>query len=425
VEREPNNTLTQAQELAWVGTPPASAVKGNIDRTDAGKVVDVDVFKFVVPGQRTAVSSDAGRASDQLAAAKRLSLVASPEAGLALAVDLLDEALRPVKTVAAGPGEAVGLPNMAVLPGCTYYLRIKAAPAPAGKKGQVPVDAGVSAGTSYLITALLLDFDVADEREPNDRLESAGELSWQGRSALASGLYGWRRDEDWYRLSLDAIEPGWVLNLDLDGVDDVAAGLTVNDSAGRKIVAVRGRKGEKLTLRNLVLPNVVGDAGAPAAAGRSWYVVVRAESGLDREHRYVVHVEAAQPETRGAFETEPNDDAAHASPLAEGTTTGYLSVGDVDVFRYLAAEPRELTIEVSPPSRVRARVEIIRERDGQVLAEAAAVKARQTVRILGFSAPAEPILVRLSQGKHDGNASEPYLLKVTSRPLPQDAGRRD
>ncbi len=422
VEREPNNTPTQAQELAWAGSPPAAAVKGNIDRTEAGKAVDVDVFKFVVPGQHVAVSSDAGQAADRLAAAKRLSVVINPEAGLALAVDLLDEALRPVKTVAAGPGEVVGLPNMAVLPGCTYYLSVKAAPAPA--KGHGALDAGVSVGSSYLMTVLLLDFEIADEREPNDRLEAAGDLSWQGRSALASGLFSWRRDEDWYRLSLDAIDPGWVLNLDLEGVDNVAAGLTVNDSAGRKIVAVRGRKGENLTLRNLVPPSMMADAGAPAAS-RYWYVVVRAESGVDREHRYVLRVEAAQPEARGAFETEPNDDAAHASPLAEGTTTGYLSVGDVDVFRYLAAEPRELNIEVSPPSRVRAKVEIIRERDGQVLAEATAAKARQTVRIFGFSAPTEPILIRLSQGKHDGNASEPYLLKVTSRPLPRDAGRPD
>jgi hypothetical protein len=424
VEREPNNTPVQAQELAWAGSPPAAAIKGNIDRTDAGKAADVDVFKFVVPGQRVAVSPDAGPAADRLVAAKRLSVVVAPEAGIALAVDLLDEALRPVKSVAAGPGDAVGLPNMAVLPGWTYYLRVKAAPAPASRKGQAPIDAGASGGSSYLMTVLLLDFEIADEREPNDRLEAAGDLSWQGRSALASGLFGWRRDEDWYRLSLDAIEPGWVLNLDLDGVDEVAAGLTVADSAGRKVVAVRGRKGEKLTLRNLVPPNAMADAGAPAA-GRTWYVVVRAESGLDRDHRYVLRVEAAQPEARGAFEAEPNDDAAHASPLAEGTTTGYLSVGDVDVFRYLAAEPRELNIEVSPPARVRAKVEIIRERDGQVLAETAAAKARQPVRIFGFSAPTEPILIRLSQGKHDGNASEPYLLKVTSRPLPRDAGRPD
>jgi hypothetical protein len=100
-------------------------------------------------------------------------------------------------------------------------------------------------------------------------------------------------------------------------------------------------------------------------------------------------------------------------------------VGDVDVFRYLAAEPRELDIEVSPPSRVRVKLEVIRERDGQVLAESVAAKARQQVRILGLSAPAEPILLRLSLGKHDGNAGEPYLLKVASRPSQSDAGKRD
>jgi hypothetical protein len=152
-------------------------------------------------------------------------------------------------------------------------------------------------------------------------------------------------------------------------------------------------------------------------------LVVRAESGLDREHRYVLRAEAVLPEARAGFETEPNDDAAHASSLADGTTTGYLPIGDVDFFRYLAGEPRELDIEVSPPSRVRVKVEVSRERDGQVLAEAVAAKAHQTVRILGFACSAGPILIRLSQGKHDGNASEPYLLKVVSRLAQRDAGR--
>jgi len=183
---------------------------------------------------------------------------------------------------------------MAVLPGGAYYLRVRAAPGPA-KKGRRTPDAGAPAGSSYQMALLLLDFEVADEREPNDRLETAGELSWQGGSALAAGLFGWRHDEDWYRLPLDFVGPGWVLNLDLDGVEGVAAGLAVNDSAGRKIVAVRGRKGEKLTLHNLVLPSVVADAGAAAAGGRWWYLVVRTESGIDRERRYVLHAEAVLP----------------------------------------------------------------------------------------------------------------------------------
>ncbi len=419
-EREPNNTPAQAQPLTWAGTPPATAVKGTIDRTGAGRVADVDVFKIVVPGQHTVVSSDAGHAADALIEAKRLSVVINPEAGLALAVELLDDTERVVKTVAGGPGEMVGLPNMAVSPGCTYYVRAKGAPT---SKGRGSVDAGALGGGSYHMALLLLDFEFADEREPNDRPESAGEMFWQGRSALVAGLFGWHRDEDWYRLPIDAIEPGWVLNLDLEGVEGVAAGLAVNDSAGRKIVVVRGRKGERLTLHNLVLPHVAGDAGVSAVGGRWWYLVVRAEGGLDRERRYVLHAEAALPDARGGFETEPNDDADHASSLADGTTTGYLPVGDVDVFRYLAGEPRALDIDVSPPSRVRVRLEVLRARGGQVLAEAVAAKGRNTVSIVGLSCPAEPILIRLSQGKHDGNASEPYALRVTSRPLHSDAGK--
>lgn len=423
-EREPNNTQAQAQELTWVGTPSAVTINGRIDRPEAGKAADIDVFKLVVPGERVAAFLDAGQAADWRLHAKRLSVVINPEVGLAVALELLDETARVVKTVAAGPGEAVGLPNMSVLPGCTYYLRARAAPAPA-KKGRGTPDAGAPAGSSYQMTVLLLDFESGDEREPNDRLESAGELSWQGRSALAAGLLGWRRDEDWYRLPLDATESGWVLNLDLEGVEGVAAGLAVNDSAGRKIVAVRGRKGERLTVHNLALSSVAADAGVAAAGGRWWYLVVRAESGFDREHRYVLHAEAVLPEAQGSFETEPNDDAAHASSLAEGTTTGYLPLGDVDVFRYLAVESREIDLEVSPPSRVRVKVEVSRERDGQVLAESIAAKAHQTVRVLGIACPAEPILIRLSQGKHDGNASDPYVLKLASRPAQRDGGKRD
>ena len=293
-EREPNNTLAEAQAVAWVGTPPAAAITGGIEGAVDGKSADIDVFKVVVPGQPVAASLDAGQAADWRLHAKRLSVVVNPEAGLALSLELLDETARVVKAVAAGPGETVGLPNMAVLPGGTNYLRVRAAPAPV-KKGRGTPDAGAPAGSLYRMALLLLDFEVADEREPNDRLESAGELSWQGGSALAAGLFGWRHDEDWYRLPLDFVGPGWVLNLDLEGVEGVAAGLAVNDSAGRKVVAVRGRKGEKLTLHNLVLPSVAADAGAAAAGGRWWYLVVRAERGLDRERCYVLHAEAVLP----------------------------------------------------------------------------------------------------------------------------------
>ena len=75
-------------------------------------------------------------------------------------------------------------------------------------------------------------------------------------------------------------------------MEGVAAALSVHDSTGRKIAAVRGRKGERLTLPNLVPPGAAADAGAAAGGGPCWYLVVRAESGIDRERRYVLHAEA-------------------------------------------------------------------------------------------------------------------------------------
>ena len=61
-EREPNNTQAQAQELTWVGTPSAVTINGRIDRPEAGKAADIDVFKLVVPGERVAAFLDAGQA---------------------------------------------------------------------------------------------------------------------------------------------------------------------------------------------------------------------------------------------------------------------------------------------------------------------------------------------------------------------------
>jgi hypothetical protein len=323
--------------------------------------------------------------------------------------------------LSGGPGETLALPNLAALPGMATFLRVKAAPALAGK-GRSRADAGAPAGAGYRVTVLLLDFEAADEREPNDRMETAGVLSWQGPSALAAGLFGWRHDEDWYGLPLEAVEPGQVLNLELEGVGGVAASLSVNDSAGKKIVSVRGRKGEKLTLRNLSLPSLPADAGAAAGKGRWWYLVVRTDGGVDLERRYVLHAEAALPGTQGGYEIEPNDDVTLASPLADGTTTGYLTAGDVDFFRYVAKEPCLLDLEILPPSRVKVKIEILRENDRKLLAEASAPKAHQPARILGFACPGEAILIRLSQGSRDGNASEPYVLRVASRLAQRDAG---
>jgi hypothetical protein len=109
--------------------------------------------------------------------------------------------------------------------------------------------------------------------------------------------------------------------------------------------------------------------------------------------------------------------------VADGTTTGYLPSGDVDFFRYRCKEKRQLDIEASPPPRVRVRLEVLRDNDQQVLAETGSARARQSARLLGFPCPDGPVLIRLSQGKRDGNASEPYTLKISSQQALGDGGR--
>jgi hypothetical protein len=127
----------QAQELTWLGTPPAVAITGKIEKNRGwqGRGRRRVQGRHSWPGAWLSHRMRVKLLTWRLHA-KCLSVVVNPEAGLALALELLDETAQVVKIVAAGPGETVGLPNMAVLPGGTYYLRVKAAPAPA-RRGAV------------------------------------------------------------------------------------------------------------------------------------------------------------------------------------------------------------------------------------------------------------------------------------------------
>jgi hypothetical protein len=166
-------------------------------------------------------------------------------------------------------------------------------------------------------------------------------------------------------------------------------------------------------LHNVTIPAAVADAGANA---RSLYVVVRGEAGHNRTQRYVLHL------TVGALkqnaEIEPNDNPTSATEVHDGTITGFLPVGDVDYFRYASDGQREVTFEVACPSRVRGKLQVVRPSDGQVLAAAEAPKPRQTVALSKIQSLGEPLLVRLSQGRGDGNPNEPYSLTISSAPIP-------
>jgi len=156
-----------------------------------------------------------------------------------------------------------------------------------------------------------------------------------------------------------------------------------------------------------------------------FYLLARADAGSNLDVRYNLRVRTEMAKPGGAAgDMEPNDDAQHANPLADGTVQGYLGRGDVDVYRYTAAEPLELDIEAAPPERVDLKMEVIREPDGLLLVRADSGKRQEPERLPNLAAPAGSLLIRLSASKSDGNNDEPYRLTVVSR-RPEPGAERE
>jgi hypothetical protein len=402
-EVEPNNTVAAAQLLPFTGDPLVAGVSGAV--AAAGKTADADVFKLVIPG----LGLDAGsEASAPTLAARRLAVELRPDADLSPVIQLLDAAGKQVELESASAGERAGFPNIAVAPGGTYFLRVRGS-----KSNKPPADGGVGRG-GYRLAARVVDFEVGDEREPNDRAAEATELGGAHTSPEVAGYLGWRGDEDWYRLPVEGLPAGTLLDLELDGVEGVSAGLSLHDGAAATLASAKGRRGERVVLRNLALgPAALAAAGRDAAAGgRAVYVVVRTDGGRNLDARYTLHVRAEV--AKEGTESEPNDDPAHASPIAEGLTTGFLLPGDTDVFRFTPPGPASLDLEVTPPDRVNVKLEVLRA-DGQPLASADEGGRRQPEHLAGVPA-AEPVLIRLTAHKGEGNGDEPYQLRVTVHP---------
>ncbi|HEX7507977.1 MAG TPA: hypothetical protein VF550_14460, partial [Polyangia bacterium] len=309
-----------------------------------------------------------------------------------------------LETISVDPGTIAGMPNMAALPGRTYYFRVRAM----AKSGKTPGSQPIS--STYKLTVQLGDFEVSEEREPNDGLASAQPVVVVGTVDFA-GLFGWQHDQDFYRISLPEVASA--LDIELEAVEGVAAGLQVLDGGGARIAAGRGRRGERVALHNVTIPAALAEAGNGA---RFLYVALRGESGHNRAQRYVLHLTLGT--LRQDAEIEPNDNPTNATTVRDGTISGFLPVGDVDYFRYLGDGQREVSFEVSCPARVRGKLEVVRQSDGQVLGAAEAKKARQDVVVSHITNVGAPLLVRLSQGKGDGNADEPYSLRISSAAMP-------
>jgi hypothetical protein len=399
-EIEPNGALASAQKIDLV-VGGALVVNGSIAAGEpSAKGKDVDFYRLVVvetppAAGGTPAGADAAPNSAQADGAasrpsnrRRLTALVRPDLGLPIAVEALDDAGQVLAAAAGGqPGEIEGIPSLTVTPG-TYYLRVRAAQG--GAEG------------AYHLSLRLQPVEPGEEIEPNGKATLATELSPSGE---AVGYFGWRKDQDWYRVPLDGLPEGSALSADLEAVPGVTASLVVLDSVERKLTEVRGRKEERVAIRNIRLP-----PGEPYL-----YLQARADAGRNLEVRYNLRLrtEVARPGGAGG-DLEPNDDAQHANPITDGTVQGYIGRGDVDVYRYTAAEPLELDIEAAPPERVDIKLEIVREPDGLLLVRADAGKRHEPERLPNLFVAAGSVLIRLSAAKGDGNADEPYRLTVAS-----------
>ena len=374
------------------------AIAGALPWPAKGKA-DVDVYRIDVPVPDGGVPDAAPPAPLPADAAPppapRPKLVAridvTPEADVSVKLEVLDGAGKPILTAAgADPGQMVSIPNLA-LAATAPYVRVRR------------VAAGDAAG-SYRIVVRLAPLDPGAEIEPDETPAQANDLGIPGE---AIGFLGWRHDQDSYRLSTAALAEGSVLAADLDPIPTVSSRLALVDAAGHKLSEARGRRGERVALRNVLVP--------PGTA--QLFLVASADFGWSADERYDLRVSADLPKPGG--EAEPNDDAAHAQAVAEGTTQGYLARGDVDVFRYTVAAPVMFSVEIALPERASAKLEICNEQ-GVVLTRGKATgRGRKPLRT-ALRVDVGTVLIRVVAGAGEGNPDEPYRLTLSSSPVAEN-----
>ena len=139
-EQEPNDQAEQAQALGLTADLPRLVLEGALALSAEGKLKDVDVFKLLVPGGSAPTSPsavDSGRVEDPRVHARRLSVEVAVEGNAGLSLQLLDEASKVMEGIVVQPSQTGGMPNLAVAPGQTYYLRIRESAKPA-KPGASP-----------------------------------------------------------------------------------------------------------------------------------------------------------------------------------------------------------------------------------------------------------------------------------------------
>ena len=399
-ETEPNDTPAKAQRLVMSTAAPV-AVAGAVAWPVGGRP-DVDVYRLDFPPDDAgagAASGAGGAPGDGAVPPPRprftIRVDARPDVGAGVKLDITDEAGKSLLAVTgAEPGQPLSIPNLSSAGGATL-VRVRR------------VAAGEAPG-KYRLIVKAAALEPGAEVEPDDTAAAANELALPGE---AIGYLGWKKDQDFYRMPTAGLAEGSVIAADLDPVPGVSAKLALLDAGAHTLSEAHGRRGERVALRNVLVP-----AGAAQV-----YLVAASDYGWNADQRYAVRVRAELP--RPGAEAEPNDDAAHAQAVTDGSTVqGYLGRGDVDLYRYAAVAPAVLVVEIAPPERASLKLELSNDA-GVVLARGkpAGKGARAPLRA-SLPLPSGSVLVRVIAGRGEGNPDEPYRLTISSRPAEADGG---
>jgi hypothetical protein len=379
-----------------------------------------------------------------------LRIEASAIPGADIDLQLFDQDKNKIATFASNrDGAGVVIPNLtAKVP---YFVRVTSA-----KRG---------AAGAYTLTVVpsSLPQDGA-EVEPNNRAADATPLTL---GSPIVGVLGDGTDEDWFRVDLPAppapsipaepstgtqvsdhasndtgdagvvadagssfalansAQPTRVIDVELTGVEGVRFDVSIMTAAEASLYNARSQQeGEGVQLRNVALRP--GDA--------MFYVVVKSAWEKNRrtfnpEVPYTLTVKLDSG--NGDSELEPNDDAAHATPLAVGAPKrGYLTPkGDVDYYVVHCDQPSLLRAEVSGVDRVDLVLSLVKPpAEGQarettlLTANDGAIKEGEMLVNVGCHGDVF-FKVEGATKKVDGkwvrdyeNANDPYRITVTARP---------
>jgi hypothetical protein len=386
-EKEPDDDLAHAQPLE-----AGKGIKGTIAAAHLVKgkpASDEDFYSW----------TEGGAAGDGGARFHEARLTLGGVAGVDLMLEALDgdgKRLWLANEGAVGEGETIA--NLAVDPGSTYYVRVRAAGTPPAAET-----------APYQLVVQSAAAPAGAEREPND---DAAHPTMLADMSQASGFWGRKHDEDWLLLPVHLPEGanGGILRVELSAVDGVAPQIKVM-AGGDALASARGQKGDELRLRN------VGVTGGTT----SLLVQLRAGEGKNLEARWLLKV-GVEPPLSGSdqlVEQEPNDSVEKANTAAAGQTlSGFLWPGDADVF----------CLPEDAQTLVRAAVEAMEGvdfkldrlgRDGRVRAHADEGGAGKPETL----PPAPGGCVRVTARGKDSVFDAPYRLSFVAVPLGPDVER--